>query len=58
MDHGRGYTHVDDLEPWALPRDAPDPEGVARFADVVLTPLWAPPGAASRPVGDEPARRH
>ncbi|TQS28141.1 PucR family transcriptional regulator [Microbispora sp. KK1-11] len=36
---GEGYTHVDDLEPWALLRDALDPEGVARFADVVLKPL-------------------
>ncbi|WP_079315169.1 PucR family transcriptional regulator [Microbispora sp. GKU 823] len=36
---GPGYTHVDDLEPWALLRDALDPEGVARFADVVLKPL-------------------
>ncbi|MEU6427026.1 PucR family transcriptional regulator [Microbispora sp. NPDC046973] len=36
---GPGYTHVDDLEPWALLRDALDPEGVARFADVVLRPL-------------------
>ncbi|MEU6414321.1 PucR family transcriptional regulator [Microbispora sp. NPDC046933] len=36
---GSGYTHVDDLEPWALLRDALDPEGVARFADVVLKPL-------------------
>jgi len=36
---GPGYTHVDDLEPWALLRDALDPEGAARFADVVLKPL-------------------
>lgn len=36
---GPGYTHVDDLESWALLRDALDPEGAARFADVVLRPL-------------------
>lgn len=36
---GRGYGHVDDLEPWALLRDALDPAGASRFAEAVLQPL-------------------
>ncbi|WP_214409687.1 PucR family transcriptional regulator [Sphaerisporangium fuscum] len=36
---GSGYAHVDDMEPWALLRDALDPGGVSLFADTVLRPL-------------------
>ncbi|WP_067183095.1 PucR family transcriptional regulator [Microtetraspora niveoalba] len=34
-----GYGHVDELEPWALLRDAIDPDGAGRFAEIVLRPL-------------------
>ncbi|MBF8192542.1 PucR family transcriptional regulator [Nonomuraea sp. K274] len=34
-----GYTHVDDLEPWALLRDAFDPDAGRRFSAAVLRPL-------------------
>ncbi|GAA3204016.1 PucR family transcriptional regulator [Nonomuraea roseoviolacea] len=36
---GDGYTHVDDLEAWALLRDAVDPEAARRFSGAVLRPL-------------------
>lgn len=34
-----GYTHVDDLETWALLREAIVPEAAGRFAAAVLRPL-------------------
>ncbi|MFD2354315.1 helix-turn-helix domain-containing protein [Nonomuraea ferruginea] len=34
-----GYTHVDDLEPWALLREAIVPDAAGRFAAAVLRPL-------------------
>ncbi|WP_066934354.1 PucR family transcriptional regulator [Microtetraspora fusca] len=34
-----GYGHVDEMESWALLRDALDPDGAGRFAEIVLRPL-------------------
>ncbi len=46
----------DRLELWlALSLDEFVPPGRRNRAG---RPPWAPPGAASRPVGDEPTRRH